>query len=171
MANTRADQYRLTLATLEQQKADYVNQINDLDGLIAGIAKQIHLIEGGAPVYRAPIDQPAMNRADRAPSFDGNAFKNMSVRWAILKLFGESPVGRSMSSSEIAKALETGGADTSGAVRFVGNVSAVVSGMKQKEEIEGAEEGRYRLTIRGKEAWDHIKNSGKYLDRLTPIAS
>lgn len=168
MVTGRADHYRATLADLEQRKADYLNEIKELDGLIAGIAKQIQLIES-LPVPPPLSDQSAISRIV-PQTVDPHAFKNMSVRWAILKLFGENQIGLSLPSSEIAKALETGGVETRGE-RFVGNVSAVVSAMKQKGEIEAAEEGRYRLTVGGREAWNHIQHSQKYLQRLIPIAS
>lgn len=167
MATGRADNYRATLADLEQRKADYLKEIKELDGLIAGIAKQVQLIEG-TPVHSSLFDQAAISRIDRPA--DPNAFRNMSVRWGILKLLGENQIGLSMSSSEIAKELEAGGVETRGE-RFVGNVSAVVSAMKQKGEVEVAEEGRYRLTAHGREAWDHIRHSPKYRERLIPIAS
>ena len=90
-----------------------------------------------------------------------NPFDGMSVRWAILKYYNEFATdadGRG--TTEIAEALTSGGV-RSGSQNFVANVSAVVSVMKGREELEFVD-GKYRLTTRGRETWQTIKTSRKY---------
>jgi hypothetical protein len=168
MATGRADHYRAALLALEHQKADYLNQIKDLDGLIAGIARQIQLIEG--PL--APSALGAEQMGVRLPmSADLDAFRGISVRWGILKFLGEI-ASTPMTSGEITRALEAGGMKSK-AERFAGNVSAVLSVMKAegREEVEVVGDGRYQLTQHGRQVWDHIKVSPKYRNRLSPNIS
>jgi hypothetical protein len=167
----RADRYRVALAELEEQRADYVNQINDLDAIIAGIKRQIVALEGDQVVRAYAIASKTSARpAQVSPETSPDEFKGMSVRWGILKFFGERPDGFTATTAEIAQALETGGYETKGQ-RFVGNVSAVISSMKDKAGPEiASENGVCRLTDVGRQVWEGIRRSPRYANRLTSSA-
>jgi hypothetical protein len=147
-------QYQGVLKDLEARRASYVSSINELDVMIAGISRQIQARTGIAPTLasQAPVSTASPNESQR--------FAHMSVRWAILKLLAAAE--RPVTTGEIAKALEAGGVESKGQ-RFSSIVSAVLSDMKsKKEEVESVEDGCYRLTSQGREAWEHIEQSARY---------
>jgi hypothetical protein len=90
-------------------------------------------------------------------------YAGISVRWAILNLLGEDSNG-ALSTAKIAETLKIGGI-TSNSQSFTSNVSAVVSDMTNKRsELESTESG-YRLTERGRAAWEAIKHTPQYINR------
>jgi len=154
MSKDLETQYQAVLRDLETKRASYVNAINELDVMIAGIARQIQGLTGAAPTTASQRPVVADSPNDSQP------FASMSVRWAILKLLASA--GRPMATGEIAKALEAGGVESKGQ-RFSSIVSAVLSDMKsKKDEVESVEDGCYRLTEQGREAWEHIERSARY---------
>ena len=96
-------------------------------------------------------------------------YSNMSVRWAILKLLGED-THNPMATGDVATELEKGGVTTRGQ-RFASIVSAVLSDMKnKKEEVETTDDGMYRLSENGRQVWEAVKNSARYLNRTSTSA-
>lgn len=89
-------------------------------------------------------------------------YSGLSVRWAILFLLSEAVAP--MGTAEIADALTKGGVH-SNAQRFVGNVSAILSGMvKERGEVVQEESG-YSITPHGRDVWDGIKRTPQWLRR------
>jgi len=96
-------------------------------------------------------------------------YAGMSVRWAILYLL--SGKEQAMTTDEIADVLKNGGV-TSNAQRFAGNVSAILSGMRnERQEVEQVAEG-YRITQHGRDVWEGIKRTPQWVERhASSIAS
>ena len=136
----------------------YANAVNELDGVIDGIWRQIEAIS------RLPdVDGGAAGDFAQPPHAEGplGPFSGMSVRWAILKLLAEDG-GTPMATGDIAKKLEEGGVKSKGQ-RFASIVSAVLSDMRNnKGEVETVADGLYLLTQKGHEVWDTIKKSARY---------
>jgi len=97
------------------------------------------------------------------------AHAGMSVRWAILSLAGESEDGTVPRTAEVADQLKAGGINSE-SKNFSSNVSAVLSDMaRQKRELEMTDGGNYRLTEKGRGAWEAIKRTTQYQNRLFSI--
>jgi Mn-dependent DtxR family transcriptional regulator len=67
----------------------------------------------------------------------------------------------SAKTGELASALLEGGY-RSQADRFPNLVSAALSGMKIKGEVETSEDDGYRLTKQGRQTWESIRHSSKF---------
>lgn len=104
------------------------------------------------------------NVSTPAVAVSSGRYAGMSVRWAILCLLGEDHPGP-LATSDIAAILQQGGMTTRGG-SFSSNVSAVLSVMrKDRNEVEVTGEG-YRLTENGHHAWDAIKLTTQFRNRL-----
>ena len=148
--------YQAVLDDLQQRKQSLAQSIKELDGMIAGIQRQLGTVASPGDTH------PEVGSA--TPTVVSGEYSNMSVRWAILKLLAEGPTS-SMATGDVATTLEGGGVTSKGQ-RFASVVSAVLSGMKnKKQEIEMADGGMYRLSAVGRQAWEAIKNSPRYLNR------
>ena len=90
-------------------------------------------------------------------------YAGISVRWALLSMMGDH-TSVPLTTSEMAERLIAGGV-RSGGERFSANVSAVVSDMKTRQELEVAEDGKYRISARGREVWEGIKQKPQYKRR------
>jgi hypothetical protein len=99
-----------------------------------------------------------------SPSADrpdiGIDYTKMSIRWAVLAFMSEVARGP-LGTGAIASALEARGMTTNGPSKFGNLVSAVISNLRSKGEIDGTE-GMYELTQAGRSMWAHIKASPKY---------
>jgi len=69
--------------------------------------------------------------------------------------------------SEVAGALLAGGYKSE-ALRFPNLVSAVLSTMKAKGEVEPNDDGGYRLTEQGRLTWAHIRQGAKFRFATSP---
>ena len=94
-------------------------------------------------------------------------YAGISVRWALLSLMSDH-AKTTLSTTEMAEALVAGGV-RSGGERFPANVSAVVSDMKIRGELESAENNKYRITPKGREVWEGIRTRPQYNKRLLPL--
>ena len=141
------EHYNAVLRDIRAKQAKYRQELAELDQAEIAIGK---LLASQASLFTAI---PQSNPAAR--------YSNMSVRWAVLNLLSEDATGP-LATPEIARRLEEGGITTKGA-RFSSIVSAVISTMKAKGEVEG--EGTYQLTQMGREAWQHIKITPRYMNR------
>ena len=159
MAEGLGIHYRAVLDDLQQRKQAYKDSIVELDRIIASMLQQLEAVAPSGSDFPAPgNDEPVVL----------GEYSDMSVRWAILKLLGED-THNPMATGDVATALEKGGVTTRGQ-RFASIVSAVLSDMKnKKQEVETADDGMYRLSENGRQAWEAIKNSVRYQDR--PSAS
>ena len=155
------EQYKAVLRDLHERRAGYVNAINELDATISVMNRQLQTM-GAMPVVANLT--PVVTGKLHNDTDEARKFAKMSVRWAVLKLLAHAE--RPMATGEIAKALELGGVESK-AERFGSIVSAVLSDMKAKKlEVESAEDGCYRLTPKGREAWEHIEQSARYRYRF-----
>ncbi len=145
---SQIEHYRAVLDDLQRQRDLYHLKIDEVDQAIASLHRLIpedakH--ELPTPVFTGPA----------SPVPKPGRYSGMSVRWAILNLLSEVAT-RPMSTGEIAVALREGGI-TSGAAKFAGNVSAVLSGMsKQRGEVTSGENG-WTISPIGRQAWAHIR--------------
>lgn len=161
MTRELPDHYKAVLNDLQQRRAAYVNAIEELDAMIAGILR-LQAINGAIPVPASPPSPLAPNVQELTN--DATKYSGMSVRWATLNLLAEDSTGP-LTTAEIAEALQARGVKSSGQ-RFGSIVSAVVSDMRaKKSELEVVEDGRYQLTKTGHDAWEHIKMTPQYRSR------
>jgi hypothetical protein len=151
------DHYQAVLSDLELRRSRCQKELADLEQTIAGIRK---LLASSASLF---VGTPITSRTAEPSSNPEEKYANMSQRWAILKFLAEDATGP-MKAAEIAIALLNGGVRSNGK-DFAGNVSAVISTMKAKGEVEQAEDGGHRLTDNGRLAWAAIKHSPKYVNR------
>jgi hypothetical protein len=91
-------------------------------------------------------------------------YAGISIRWAVLLFLAEHANGP-QTLAAIAEALRGGGATTKGQ-SFNSNVSAVLSVMGGKGEVEKSDLG-FALTPSGRTVWDGIRHSDKFLSRAT----
>lgn len=136
-------------------------QLKQKDAVIAALAASLNVADGNT---RTPVKaQPASSIGVAVESLP---YAGISVRWAILNMMSEhQPAGQLLGTAELAEKLVAGGV-RSGAGNFAANVSAVVSDMvKNREELEPADDGKYRLTQKGRETWMTIRTSRRYRGR------
>lgn len=88
-------------------------------------------------------------------------YSGISVRWAVLGFLAEEATGP-MGTGAIAEALEQRGVKKAGPSRFGNIVSAVISHLKSKGELEAVDGGLYQLTKAGREMWGMIRASAKF---------
>jgi hypothetical protein len=149
--------YQAVLSDMELRRARCQRELADLEQTIAGIKK---LLASSASLF---VGTPMPSQPNDAHSDPERKYANMSQRWAILKFLAEDATAP-MKAADIAIGLLNGGLRSNGK-DLAGNVSAVISTMKQKGEVEQAEDGGYRLTDNGRLAWAAIKHSPKYVNR------
>lgn len=165
-------------AVLNAEKADRERVFSEIkrlsqilkqkDSLIAALTASVSTDDAAARtlVKPLPFPQPVGLGAPAPPPVADNArFENISVRWGILSLMTDyTPNGDSLTPGEMAEALIAGGV-RSGGVNFAANVSAVVSSMKNRNELEPTGEGKYRITPHGRDVWQTVKVSRRYRGR------
>jgi hypothetical protein len=137
----------------------------ELSGVNAAIEAIRPLLQGEsyAPssVARSSQPHPVANVIpSAAPTPQIGNYANLSVRWAALWHLAEFARGP-MRNAEVAEAILAGGYH-SGAGSFPNAVSAVLSGMRSKGEIDGNPEIGYYLTDKGKEIWHTIRRSERF---------
>jgi hypothetical protein len=74
-----------------------------------------------------------------------------------------------MRNSEIAAAIVEGGYKTN-AGSFPNAVSAVLSGMRDREEIAGTADEGYYVTDKGRQTWELIKQGSKFRDATSHVS-
>lgn len=115
-------------------------------------------------VFRAvQTPAPAAQIVDSEPVSEPHQtgdYSRISVRWAALWHLGEFARGP-MRNGAIADAILAGGYRT-GAGSFPNAVSAVLSGMRTKGEIDGNQDVGYWLTDKGQQIWAVIKQSERF---------
>jgi hypothetical protein len=158
--------YAAFIAELRSRKARLEAELKDVE---AAIASTLRLIgEGPEPAQSAaqlvtPAPAPLLAQALPKPH---KRFANISVRWGVLWHLAEDANGYEKT-GEIASALLAGGYRTE-ATNFSNMVSAVLSNMKVKGEVETAEDGGYRLTADGHQTWALIKQGAKFRMSTSP---
>jgi hypothetical protein len=157
--------FRDVLRELEQEKikkeADFKREMEGIEETISGLRKML-----------MSKSQPALFKVtpQHVAAIPAGKYSNMSVRWAILNLLAEDAVGP-MPTGKIAEALNAGGLNSKSGKNFPSNVSAILSVMANtREEVESTENG-YRLTPNGRAAWEGVKHTPQYANRLFANAS
>jgi hypothetical protein len=128
--------------------------------------RDFHLIEADRlfsvlKTLRVELDALPRTESIPFPPSQGE-FAGISMRWAILSFFSQNRNGP-QTLGLIVDALRAGGATTKGQ-SFNSNVSAVLSVMVSKGELDKSEEG-FALTDHGRTIWQGISNSEKFLNR------
>ena len=143
--------YTAVLADLRERRLRLEGEMRDIDAAIGAISK----LAGVAPVSGTAHQEvtPQGNALERP-------FARISVRWATLWHLSEFASGFEKT-GQIANALKEGGYETN-AAQFGNMVSAVLSTMKTKGEVETNEEGGYRITPNGRHTWELIKQGAKF---------
>ena len=149
------EHYIAVLADLRQRRTRLENELRDLDATISGIQRWC---DGIQHQPQSPTPEPAQEQ--RQSTASATRFANMSVRWGVLWHLAEFANGYEKT-GEIANALLAGGYKSE-AARFGNLVSAVLSNMKAKGEVETSEDGGYRLTDDGRKTWNLIRQGAKF---------
>jgi hypothetical protein len=156
--------YQQTLHDLQTRRSSCLGELKKLDSAISALSATM---TAAALIAPAPPPPPPPHIAK--PSDWKQRFANMSVRWAILKLFAHSALDfdgdHPLTSAEVSAELLEGG--NMKALRPT--VSAVISDMvNQRKELISNEAGGYTLTDNGRAAWSAIAHSSRYLNRDSP---
>jgi hypothetical protein len=131
---------------VQQQLSSLQTRIKEINLSISTLSKRL---SPDAPLFRS-----------LAQSRQNLRYVNMSLRWAILDLLGDS---EGMTTSEIADTLKEKGIQTK-AVVFANNVSSVLTTtMKVKhQEVQQLPDGKWQLNENGKNAITHIRTTPKF---------
>lgn len=149
--------YRAVLDDLGAKKAKVLQELNQLDAAIAAIKSL-----AGDPVQVQP-QRPTAQHATvpNAPVEHGINYAAISVRWAVLSLLADVATGP-MSTGQIAEALQQRGVKKETKSPFGNIVSAVLSNLRVKGEVEPVGDGLYQLSDAGRSMWKHIKSGPKF---------
>jgi hypothetical protein len=171
MAGSLSEHYAAILSDLRSRYEQAKLALRELESDIArvehlaGQFSQPSSLRGAYEMYRAggtmtlsgdAAADPVVNRPLPRPDFS-----KISVRWAVLWLLSEYESGP-LRTSEIATLLTAGGYQ-SNSDSFLNAVSAVLSGMKGKGELESTADG-YVATDKGRRTWQLIRQSAKFRD-------
>jgi hypothetical protein len=149
--------YAAVLADLRGRRSKLQADLSEIDVAIGAIQRQM---QSSAGQPHLPLPELAQNHASGDGSKRGGQYANISVRWGVMWRLAEyAPMGER--TGEIANALLEGGYESK-ADRFPNLVSAVLSNMKSKGEVESSEDGGYRLTEQGRQTWALIKHGAKF---------
>ena len=180
------EHYAAVLADLQERKSSLEAELRDIDVMIGGLKRMVGgdaLLQGILPSPQGSPSALGLAQAiDRLPGVNlallesRSRFSNLSVRWGLIWYLAEDvevqrprdrkEVAGSAKTGEIANALLAGGY-RSQAERFPNLVSAVLSGMKTKGEVEISEDGGYRLTDQGTHTWQSIRHSAKFRNAIS----
>jgi hypothetical protein len=161
------EHYAAVLSDLRARRAKLETELRDVDVAITSIQKLLGgttaVALGSSPQFspQAPAVLPAPTLKPQ------HRFSNISVRWSVLWYLAEDMADKFARTSEIANALLAGGYKSE-AVRFANLVSAVLSGMKGKGEVETNDDGGYRLTEQGRLTWANIRIGSKFKFATSP---
>ena len=136
-----------TLSHLTIKRAKLTNELDQTESLIRGIKREIESVEHTPTL---PLD------------LSPKPYEGMSVRWSVFMYLAHYGGGVG-TLSMIADALRSGGLSSKGQ-SFNSNVSAVLSQMSGKNEIEKNGD-RFSLTAHGRSVWEGIQKSEKFLSR------
>ena len=164
MAGSLSEHYAAILRDLRSRHEQAKVALRELQADI----ERVERIAGQyAPLHVKVVDEHTSIYEPEGPSGDvllvralpKPDFSRMSVRWAVLWLLSEYETGPRRT-SEIANALTAGGYK-SGSDSFLNAVSAVLSGMKSKGEIDSGPDGSV-VTDKGRQTWKLIRQGAKF---------
>jgi hypothetical protein len=157
-----SEHYRAVLEDLLSRREIILEELQQLDAAIGTIRRQVSV----APAQLRLRDEAPMVSLTSSPQAPNYA--HMSVRWATLWNLSELDTEGAKKTAEVAQALRDGGYRTTMGDKFGNSVSAVLSVMKGKGEVETVEDGAYRITPAGREVWEHIKKSERFRQTQQP---
>ena len=155
MSVTTREHLQGTISHLAHRRRQHAVEVARLDEILKALQLEVEALPRTEQIPFPPND---------------GQYVGISIRWAVLALFSESGPER-QSLGRIADALRAGGATTKGQ-SFNSNVSAVLSVMVGKGELDKNEEG-FALTGHGHIVWQGIRTSEKFAARslATSLAS
>lgn len=166
-----SDTYTAILAELMRRRDALTVEINGVNSAIAAIMP-LSVGETTAAQAVKPAIQVGVADSVRIEDHADQRFgdySRLSVRWAALWHLAEFARGP-MRNGEIADAIRAGGYH-SGAGSFPNAVSAVLSGMRTKEEIDGNPDTGYYLTDKGRQIWSTIRHSERFRSIMAPSST
>jgi hypothetical protein len=151
------EHYAIVLSDLRNRKAELERELHELDTAMALIQRR-----AGEPAAIMPLSAmlPQEIRPESGVVPRQIRYSNMSVRWGAMWELADAG-DEFQRTSAVANALLEGGYKTD-ATNFVNMVSAVLSNMKQKGEVETNGDGGYRLTEAGRQTWALIRQGHKF---------
>jgi hypothetical protein len=161
------EHYAAVLRDLRERRSALDAAIIEVDTAIAALQRMANMSVGGMPVRPVVSIPPGAGKTAITVELAAQTrFANMSVRWGVLWQLAEFTEDFAKT-GEIAKALLAGGYK-SDATRFGNMVSAVLSQMKAKGEVETNDDGGYRLTEAGRNTWALIRQGHKFRAAISP---
>lgn len=139
-----------TIAHLSTKRSRLLVEMEEVDSLLKALRRE----------------EESLAKTSRIvfPLAASQIYAGMSIRWSVLMYLAEH-AQQPVDVGNIADALREGGI-VSKAQSFNSNVSAVLSQMANKDEVEKKGDLFY-LTENGKSAWYAIRNSEKFQNRAT----
>lgn len=172
------EHYRVVLEDLQRRRSALEAEIAEIDQAIGPLRRlafpspegQMPWTGGADPRPRGTghVVTPLTSGGSTAkPELQlGSRYAGLSVRWAVLWHLSEVADGY-MRTGEITQAIKDGGYHTDSS-HFGNAVSAVLSGMRAKGELEASEDGSgYRISELGRMNWSHIKQGAKFRSMST----
>lgn len=162
-----SETYATILAELMRRRDALTAELNGVTSAISSIMPLVAPETGGA-TFRPMAQiahQPTGGAEAPVPRPVGD-YSHISVRWAALWHLAEFARGP-MRNGEIADAIRAGGYH-SGAGSFPNAVSAVLSGMRAKGELDGNPDAGYYLTEMGRQIWTAIRQSERFRSVMNP---
>lgn len=149
MSDSLREHLLATIAHISTKQSRLMVELEEVEGLLRSLRREVgSLPTTGRLVFPTPQPQ--------------GPFAGISVRWSVFLFLAEYARGPE-TSGVIADALRDGGS-VSQAISFNSNVSAVLSQMANKGEVEKIGD-RFSLTRKGMEAWHGISQSEKFVNR------
>jgi hypothetical protein len=157
------EHYAAVLADLRARRERIEAELRDVDAAISGLQR---LLGGEQAFLQVGSNRPIILRDpfNEPPSYA--RYANISVRWGVLWHLSEHST-EFEKTAQITDALESGGYKSSGASRFGNMVSAVLSNMKAKGEVETNDDGGYRITETGRKTWNLIRQGAKFREAIS----
>jgi hypothetical protein len=151
--------YQETLDDLKLRRAKHLEEIRKLETAINSLQATMGVAD--ATNHAPEIASTPPSEVEENPS---ERYKNMSVRWGILKLLYNDTLDP-MSSADISTVLSEGGNPKASKA----TVSAVISDMvnQREEAVYNQQLGGYLLTAKGEAAWRAIAHSTRYINRTS----
>jgi hypothetical protein len=139
-----------TIGYLSRKRISLEIELHDVTQILRSLQKELDSLTTNTAQLELPVDKPEGIYAD------------ISVRWAVFLFLTEYARGPE-TLGVIADALREGGSPSK-AQSFNSNVSAVLSQMANKGEIEKNGD-RFELTSKGRAVWYGISKSEKFINR------
>jgi hypothetical protein len=153
--------WEITIQDLGKRKAALEEELAEIELTLASLRKLYKVSSIPSHESLRPISPPPLYGGMTLPPTRPSApnagrFSSISVRWAVLWLLNDD-LTEGASTPEIAQHLLSDGV-TSKSTNFNSNVSAVLSAMRDRGEVQ-QDATKWFLTDDGRQAWSHIRSS------------